>query len=145
MSIHPRAVLLALMPLLCALPLAAGAATVTLADIGLVTDDNITAARNGSPRRQEQALQLGIAQVLSAAVDRGISLRLVARADGRFYRQQQGLNELGAGLDGQLLLRPAPAFTPPRWGSAWALAPSSLQAGCAMRRKPVAGCLCSRR
>lgn len=116
MSIHPRAVLLALMPLLCALPLAAGAATVTLADIGLVTDDNITAARNGSPRRQEQALQLGIAQVLSAAVDRGISLRLVARADGRFYRQQQGLNELGAGLDGQLLLRPGSGFHTPTVG-----------------------------
>jgi len=40
----------------------------------------------------------------------------VARADGRFYRQQQGLNELGGSLDGQLLMRPGAGFYTPTLG-----------------------------
>ena len=40
----------------------------------------------------------------------------MARGDGRFYRQHQGLNELGAGLDGQLQLRPGSGFHTPTVG-----------------------------
>lgn len=106
----------ALSALLLALPLSAVAGAVTLADIGLVTDDNITAAREGGDRSSEQAVQIGLAQVITAAVDRGIALRLIARADGRFHARYQGLNEGTAGLDGQLLLRPGSRFHIPTLG-----------------------------
>lgn len=116
MPLRSRAAPLVLTALLGVLPVATPAASVTLADIALVTDDNITAARDGSPRSAEQALQLGVARALSVAVDRGVSLRLVARADGRLHREHQGLNELGGSLDGQLLLRPGAGFYTPTFG-----------------------------
>lgn len=102
--------------LLCATPFLAEARVVRLADVGLVTDDNITTARDGGERLTEQALQLGLAQVVSAAVDHGLSLRLISRVDGRFHARYQGLNEFAAGVDGQLLLRPGRAFHTPMLG-----------------------------
>lgn len=98
------------------LPITASASTVTLLDVGLATDDNITSAREGGDRSTEQALQVGVAHALSAAVERGMSLRLFTRADARFFARYQGLNDITGGLDGQLLLRPGSAFHTPTVG-----------------------------
>lgn len=94
----------------------ASAGMVRLAEIGIVTDDNITSARNGTDRRDEQAVQFGLAQGLSAAVDRGIALRLIGRVDARVHARDQGLDEWTAGLDGQFLLRPGSRFHIPTLG-----------------------------
>ena len=91
--------------LLCALPMSARADTVSSAEMSITTDDNITAARDGHHRTTEQALQLGLVQALSSSVNRSTSLRLLARAGGRFHARYEGLNEFSGGLDGQLLLR----------------------------------------
>lgn len=96
--------------------MAFSADTVTSADVGIATDDNITSARDGSKRTTEQALQLGLVHAVSSSVNHGMSLRLLARANGRFHARYEGLNEFSGGLDGQLLLRPGSGFHTPTLG-----------------------------
>lgn len=112
---HRRSWLLAVCALL---PLQAHAArVVTLGDIALGTDDNISAARDGAQRLTEQSLQLGIGTALSEVVAEGLSLRLLARLEGQLHARYQGLNALHAGGDAQLLLRPGRHFFTPTLGA----------------------------
>lgn len=102
---------------------------VTTADIGLGSDDNIQAARDGLPRTAEQFVQMGIAAALSAPLDTGVSLRVQARLDGRAHARYQGLNELTGGIDGQVLLRPGRSFYAPTLGLSMGIGTSQFQSG----------------
>ena len=121
-------VLMRLATLCLLLPLHAEAARpVTLVDVALGRDDNIQAARDGLPRDTETWLQAGIASSISEQLDEGLSLRLVARLDGRLHAQSQGLNEITAGIDGQLLLRPGRSFHTPTLGLSLGVGASQFQ------------------
>ncbi|MES2683371.1 MAG: hypothetical protein V4650_07585 [Pseudomonadota bacterium] len=114
--------------LLALLPQAARAApVVTLADIAIGNDDNIVSARDGLPRSTEQFLHGGIAAAFSTPLDAGLSLRLQARLDGRLHARYEGLNELDAGLEGQLLLRPGSGFYTPTLGLAMHIGSQQFQ------------------
>lgn len=115
--------------MLCALlPLqAVAASTVTLVDISLSSDDNITAARDGLPRHIEQSLQLGIASSRTESLGEGVSLRLQARLDGRLHARHDGLNQLAGNADGQLLWRPGRSFYTPTIGLGLGLGVSHFQ------------------
>ena len=114
--------------MLALLPCSAWASSVvTTADIGVGSDDNIRAARDGLPRNAEQSVQMGVAAALSEPLDAGVSLRVQARLDGRLYRQYQGLNELTGGIDGQLLLRPGRSFYTPTLGLSMGIGASQFQ------------------
>ncbi len=114
--------------MLSLLPCSAWAGSlVTTADIGIGSDDNIQAARNGLPRTAEQFVQIGIATALSEPLDNGFSLRVQARLDGRAHARYQGLNELTGGIDGQLLLRPGRSFYTPTLGLSMGIGTSQFQ------------------
>ena len=110
------------------LPLhAQGAPPVTLVDVAMGRDDNIQAARDGLPRHAETWLQAGIASSLSEVLDEGLSLRLIGRLDGRLHAETQGLNEITASVDGQLLLRPGRSFYTPTLGLSLGIGASQFQ------------------
>lgn len=113
---------------LCLLPLHAEAARpVTLVDVAVGRDDNIQASRDGLPRDTETWLQAGIGSSVSAVLDEGLSLRLVGRLDGRLHAETEGLNEITASVDGQLLLRPGRSFHTPTFGVSLGIAASQFQ------------------
>ncbi|MES2885693.1 MAG: hypothetical protein V4709_12865 [Pseudomonadota bacterium] len=110
------------------LPLhAVGAPPVTLVDVAMGRDDNIQAARDGLPRDTETWLQAGISSSFSEVLDDSLSLRLVGRLDGRLHAETEGLNEITAGVDGQLLLRPGRSFHTPVLGVSLGIGASEFQ------------------
>ena len=119
-----------LLMLFALMPLHAQAARwVTLADIGIGSDDNIQAARDGLAQRDAQWLQAGVSTSFSEALDEGLSLRLQARLDGRLHAEIEGLNELSGGVDGQLLLRPGRGFYAPTMAVSMGIGSSQFQSG----------------
>lgn len=125
MKVTPRSIALLLGALL---PLHAQAArVVTTADVGIGTDDNLLSARDGSARKDDQSLQVGIAAAWSEALQPGFTLRLLARLDGKLHTSTSGLNELAIGADGQLLLRPGSGFYTPTFGVSAGLGSSQFQ------------------
>lgn len=99
-------------------PLPATAGVVNSVDIGIGTDDNISAAPDTRVRRADQLLQLGLGSTLNTAVGPGLGLRLAGRLDGRLHRRYEGLNHAAASLEGALLLRPGRDFHTPTLGAA---------------------------
>lgn len=97
------------------------------ADAAVGSDDNIVAARDGTPRLTEQFLQLGAAVSHSELLAPGLALRGQVRVDGRAHARYEGLNELAGALDGTLLLRPGQRFGTPTFGATLGIGASQFQ------------------
>lgn len=97
------------------------------ADAAFGSDDNIASAREGTPMLVEQFLQLGAAASHSELLGPGFALRWQARVDGRLHGRYEGLNELGTGIDGSLLLRAAQGFGAPTFGLTLGIGGSEFQ------------------
>lgn len=109
-----RSVLAGLLALSSATAVAAG--PTWSAELSLGTDDNLLSNRDGTPQLTEQFLQAGLGLSASAALAPGLSARGLARFDSRLHARYEGLNDIGAALEGQLLYRPGTGFSTPTLG-----------------------------
>lgn len=113
---HPTTMrgILASVLLLCAHAVTAGQALT--AELSIGTDDNLLSNRDGTPQLTEQFLQTGLGLSAATALAPGLSARGLARLDSRLHARYEGLNDLGASAEGQLLYRPGTGFSTPTLG-----------------------------